>query len=77
MVVKTVKIGLCQNKGFSSENPQLMNFTHRDKQNMLNSGRLVYGKEVMYISSIKSHVTLIKLEGEGEIEVVRRIGKGK
>ena len=44
---------------------------------MLNSGRLVYGKEVMYISSIKSHVTLIKLEGEGEIEVVRRIGKGK
>ena len=64
MVVKTVKIVLCQNKGFSSENPQLMNFTHRDKQNMLNSGRLVYGKEVMYISSIKSHTTLIKLEGE-------------
>jgi hypothetical protein len=77
LAVKTVKIVLCQNKGFSSKNSQLMNFKDSDRQNMLNAGRLLNSNEVMYIGGIKSHTTLIKLEREGEIEVARRIGNRK
>jgi hypothetical protein len=47
------------------------------KQGLLNAGRLLSSREVMYIGGFTSHTTLIKMEREGDIKIARRIGNRK
>ncbi len=47
------------------------------EHDLLSAGRFLTSAEVMYLLQIKSPTTLIKMEREGFIKVVTRIGNQK